>query len=632
MYKLLLCSRYLRSRYIALASIVSVMLGVATMIVVNSVMSGFQSEMYKRLHGILSDIVVEAHSADGLEDHDVVQSEIRQIIGDDLEGMTTTVHVPAIVAMNVRGQWQRKQINLIGIDEKTYGDVGDFSQYLLHPENRQQLGFQLRESGYDPRIGDAGWPYRRMRASMSSVHAHQIDKLDAAREQRSHDVDLATADIDAASESEDLAVAAAVFEGSDRESTDSVTTDYEIADFTNLTGDRTEMTEPPIASDDADESFDESFESFDEAGDLAGEVAADQEADAPLDIQVAESGSVGTDISVEPEFDPAELEGGELQDGFDLDPDVESPFITADAEEAQMFDPSKEQWTGIVLGMAISNIRHRKPDGEVADFFMCKPGDDVIVTFASAGSKPQAINANFTVVDFYESKMSEYDSTFAFVPLSYLQKLRGMIDPATGATAVSSIQIKLREDADLDAVCEKLRHRFPPQLFPYSIQTWKEMQGPLLAAVQMETTILNILLFLIIAVAGFGILATFFMIVVEKTRDIGILKSLGASKSGVMSIFISYGFSLGVVGAGVGTVLGLLFVGNINKIAELLESITGREVFDPTIYYFQEIPTIINPLTVLWISVCAMLIAVTASVLPAMRAARMHPVEALRYE
>jgi lipoprotein-releasing system permease protein len=158
------------------------------------------------------------------------------------------------------------------------------------------------------------------------------------------------------------------------------------------------------------------------------------------------------------------------------------------------------------------------------------------------------------------------------------------------------------------------------------------MQGPLLAAVRMETTILNILLFMIIAVAGFGILATFFMIVVEKTRDIGILKALGAPSSGVMSIFLSYGVSLGIVGSGVGMVLGLLFVWNINTIANGLEWVTGQEVFDPTVYYFQSIPVQINPFTIAWVTAGAVAIAILASILPAIRAARLHPVDALRYE
>jgi lipoprotein-releasing system permease protein len=89
---------------------------------------------------------------------------------------------------------------------------------------------------------------------------------------------------------------------------------------------------------------------------------------------------------------------------------------------------------------------------------------------------------------------------------------------------------------------------------------------------------------------------------------------------------------LGLVGAGTGAVAGLLFVANIDSIANLLETITGREVFDPTVYYFETIPTIVRPAMVFWVIVGALSIAVMASVLPSLRAARMHPVEALRYE
>ena len=171
---------------------------------------------------------------------------------------------------------------------------------------------------------------------------------------------------------------------------------------------------------------------------------------------------------------------------------------------------------------------------------------------------------------------------------------------------------------------------FPPGA--YSVQTWEQKQGPLLAAVEVESAILNVLLFLIIAVAGFGILAIFYMIVVEKTRDIGILKALGASSRGVMSVFLSYGLALGIVGSGVGVIVGLLFVKYINTIETVITVLTGRPVFDERIYYFPEIPTQVNPWTVCWVAFGAMAIAVLASILPARRASRLHPVEALRYE
>src|SRR5205085_6292118 len=119
------------------------------------------------------------------------------------------------------------------------------------------------------------------------------------------------------------------------------------------------------------------------------------------------------------------------------------------------------------------------------------------------------------------------------------------------------------------------------ELFPsshFEVRTWIENGAAIFSAIAVERSILNVLLFLIIAVAGFGILAIFFMIVVEKTRDIGILKSLGASNAGVMGIFVSYGLSLGLVGSGVGVIVGLLFVKYINEIEKGLTYITGRKV------------------------------------------------------
>ncbi len=522
MYRLLLSWRYLRTRWIALASIVSVMLGVATLIVVNSVMAGFAEEMHKRLHGILSDLVFESHDMDGTPDPEGQMTRIDQVIGDQVQGMTPIVHVPALLRMRVRGEYHTRQINLIGIDESSYGNVSDFSHYLLHPDNQRQLSFLLREDGYAPdrkQFPPSGWYHRRRWAETEQII------FDRLRESQNQSSRAAIAD---------PTVAAA-----------------------------------PVPSDP-----------------YAGPAPADP---------YAENGP-----------------------------------------KASVFDPAKEQHAGIVLGIAICSLRGRAANGEVRDYYLAQPGDDVEVIFPTVGSSVKSkltpASSLFTVVDLYESKMSEYDASFAFVPLRKLQELRGMIDPLSGITSVTSIQIKLKPGANLNSVRDKLRAAFPPDQYGYRIDSWRDMQGPLLSAVQMETTILNILLFMIIAVAGFGILATFYMIVVEKTRDIGILKALGAPSRGVMSIFLGYGLSLGAVGAGVGMVLGLLFVSNINAIAAGLEIVTGHEVFDPTVYYFDRIPTSTDPWTVMWVVCGSILIAVMASVLPSLRAARLHPVLALRYE
>ncbi len=155
-----------------------------------------------------------------------------------------------------------------------------------------------------------------------------------------------------------------------------------------------------------------------------------------------------------------------------------------------------------------------------------------------------------------------------------------MIDPSTGIGNVTAIQIRLKPGVDGDAICRKLRRRFRRN--STACKPGATSKAPCLAAVQMETAILNVLLFMIIAVAGFGILAIFYMIVVEKTRDIGILKSLGASGGGIMGIFLAYGLSLGIVGSGVGhDRSGCCSSPTSTRSPNCWACITGQQVFDP---------------------------------------------------
>ncbi len=557
MYKLLLSWRYLRTRFIALASIVSVTLGVATMIVVNSVMAGFVSEMKSRLHGILSDVEIRATGLDELQFAEAHIREIEKVVGDDLKAVTCVVQVPGLLSYNFRGKQFSQPIALIGVDQKTFSSVCEFNPFLLNENNQKQLSFQLHENGYAEKLGDVGWGYRRDKEE----NRQAVERLMRSSYQREQDLQ-----------------AAAAMSGQDL---------------------------PEIRS---------------EKEDAEGEIQFNPLPDVVSNLDEVIAGH---------EVMPGTEMGGEPISGFDPHSKVR-PAVSA----SELFNPTRDQYTGIIMGLAISNRKMIDPEDNdaVSDVFLVRPGDDVQLNLFTAGAQPTPIAENFTVVDFYSSNMHEYDSNFCFVPLDKLQKLRGMIDPMTGEAGVSGIQIRLREGANLDEIRDKLIARFPPEIFPYVIQTWQDTQRPLLSAVNMELTILNILLFLIIAVAGFGILATFFMIVVEKTRDIGVLKALGAPSSGVMSIFLGYGVSLGAVGTGVGILLGLLFVWNINAIADLLEWASGREVFDPTIYYFSEIPTQINPMMVVSVAFGAIMIAVLASVLPALRAARLHPVEALRNE
>ena len=568
MYKLLLSWRYLRTRFIALASIVSVTLGVATLIVVNSVMAGFVDQMKSRLHGILSDVEIAAPLLGEIAYPDKHVEIVKEVVGDDLESLTCVVRNPALLTFDFHGRQCTQQVMLLGIDDESFGKVTDFQPFLQSEVKRKKFSFELDNAGHEELFDEKSWDYRRRKIENQR-------RIQAWNQEQQRIYQVASASYN----------------------------------------------EPITLQESSTENLNASVQEENSGVQFAAlpDVVPDLNT-----VHAADAPPTGSN--------PGNTQEADANGSVYMSPFDPSAAHRPKMELEDLFDPMKDTHTGIILGMAISARKSQAADGTLRDVFMVRPGDDVQVMFPTVGANARPVSDNCTVVDFYSSNMHEYDSSFAFMPLSELQQIRGMIDPMTQEGTISTIQIKLKDGADLDAVRDKLIAQFPPEHFTYDIRTWQDTQRPLLSAVSMELTILNILLFLIIAVAGFGILATFYMIVVEKTKDIGILKALGAPSRGVMSIFLGYGVSLGTVGTGAGIVLGLLFVRYINEIADFVGFVTGQEIFDPTIYYFSEIPTIINPLTICWVAIGAIMIAVLASVLPALRAARLHPVEALRYE
>jgi len=545
MYKLLICQRYLRTRYIALASVISVMLGVATMIVVNSVMSGFSGQMQERIHGLLADVVIESHSLDGVADANLQIRIAQEVAGGYIEAITPTVEVYGMLNFNYMGQWITKPVTLIGIDPAGKSKVGPMRDFLdsYNPvfEEGKLVRKSLRKQCEIPNwnLAPEAMEYRQDKKDRQKWYEEQRAAFDKK-------------------ETEERLLLPAPLRNQEME---------------------------------------------------IQTVTAEQQSETVID---------GTLVTTPP------------ADGIPASAFV-NPFDNNAPQKQAEVDPYALMDGRIYVGIGLISYHIEDPKtGKMKTVMMAKPGDDVRISTVTAGRPPEHAPYLATVVDVFKSGMTEYDGNLVFCNLEELQKVRGMISPATGKKAITSLHIKLKDPSQSQEVVDRLKSVFAADQF--SVKTWEQKQGPLLAAVEIESAILNVLLFLIIAVAGFGILAIFYMIVVEKTRDIGILKSLGASSSGIMSIFLSYGLALGIVGSGAGVILGLLFVHYINEIEGVLTYITGRKVFDETIYYFPEIPTMVQPSMIISVALGAMLIAIMASVFPARRAARMHPVEALRRE
>jgi lipoprotein-releasing system permease protein len=229
----------------------------------------------------------------------------------------------------------------------------------------------------------------------------------------------------------------------------------------------------------------------------------------------------------------------------------------------------------------------------------------------------------FRVVGIFNTGMFEYDSTLAYVGLDEAQSFLGL------GKAVTGIQLKVEDVYKTGDIARRINSEIG---FPYFARDWMQMNKNILFALKTEKMVMFIILTLIVLVAAFGIASTLFMVVMEKTRDIAILKAMGATSRSVMRIFVFEGLIIGVVGTVIGVLSGLLVALNLEPIVNAIQRLTGFQFFSKDIYYLDHFPSLVIPSDVLLISVTAVLISFAATFYPSWQAARMAPAEALRYE
>ena len=229
----------------------------------------------------------------------------------------------------------------------------------------------------------------------------------------------------------------------------------------------------------------------------------------------------------------------------------------------------------------------------------------------------------FRVAGIFNTGMFEYDSTLAYVSLGQAQSFFDLGDTVTG------IQLKVQDVYHTGELARSINRTLGVEFYA---RDWMQMNRNILFALKTEKVVMFIILTLIVLVAAFGIASTLFMVVMEKNRDIAILKSMGATGGSIMKIFILEGLVIGITGTLLGVASGLLIALNLEPIIALIQKVTGQNFFSKDIYYLDRFPSQVVPADVVLISVTAILISFVATLYPAWQASRMLPAEALRYE
>jgi lipoprotein-releasing system permease protein len=233
--------------------------------------------------------------------------------------------------------------------------------------------------------------------------------------------------------------------------------------------------------------------------------------------------------------------------------------------------------------------------------------------------------AKFSVAGIFELGMYEYDSTMAFISLENAQRFFRLGKTVTG------IEVRIEDIYKAEAIAGTLRDALGG-IGPYWVRTWMDMNKNLFSALKLEKIAMFIILALIVLVAAFNIISTLIMVVMEKSKDIAILKSMGATSGGIMRIFMIEGIVIGLSGTALGAIIGLVVAINLEKVVQFIEGLFKFKLLPASVYYIDKLPSKVEPGVVLTVVLISIGISFIATIYPSWQASRLEPVEAMRYE
>ncbi len=327
---------------------------------------------------------------------------------------------------------------------------------------------------------------------------------------------------------------------------------------------------------------------------------------------------------------------------------IEGVVSVAPLVEGQVMVQSQVNMTGaLVRGMNVKDIQKLKAldKGLIAGSWDDFQGGDAILVGSrlaenlrvSIGNKlslisPRGPNTAFgsaprrkayRIVGLFETGMSQYDAGIVFMPLEQSQLFFNHKD------TVTALDVRVADPDLVHTQKVKLLTEFDPTLRIYD---WQETNQTFVNALIVERNVMFLILTLIILIACLNIVSGLIMLVKDKGKGIAILRTMGASRGSILRIFFIAGSAIGVLGTLVGVILGVLFCLNIEAIRQFIMKVTGASLFDPNIYFLSQMPAEMDTGETMAVVIMALVLAFLATIYPAWRAARLDPVEGLRYE